>query len=146
MKIAISTLGENLDAPFDYRFKHASHILILDSKKLQYNKLPVLEREEEDPSDTEVARSIIEKGVNVLVTGNCSSRASDILSDAHVRLFNGKEGSVKDNVLSYYKKRLRAVYTEHYTIREARDVHPAEPDEEELWEIIPGHIPENGEK
>ncbi len=142
MKIAISTRGENLDAPFDYRFNQAAHVLVIDSKKLQYHKLPILEHKAKIPSDKELARSLIDYGVNVVVTGMCSDRVSEMLDDAHVRLYDGRDGSVKDNVADYYKNRLIPKISEHYSIDESFDVGTSDTNIDDLWELIPGHIPE----
>jgi len=141
VKIAITSLGDNLNAPFDYRLEHTHHVVILDSKNLQYKDLPILDREEE-PSDEAIARTLIKNQVDVVVTGECSGTVTDMLDDAHILLFNGKEGSVRDNVLALYRKKLSPKLSPHYSIDESETMPPADPTEEELWEVIPGHIPD----
>jgi predicted Fe-Mo cluster-binding NifX family protein len=137
MKIAVSSLGENLESPFDYRLNNASHVLILDSQNLQCKELPI-----KKPSELEIARSLIDKGVNVVVTGDCNEKTSDYLSEAHIRIYSGKKGSVKDNVLAFYKKKLLPALTDHYTVEESQNAPFANPTNDELWEIIPGYIPD----
>jgi predicted Fe-Mo cluster-binding NifX family protein len=139
MKIAVSSLGENLDAPYDYRFKQAPHVLILDSKNLQYKELSIQQKR---VSERDLARTLIDNGVNAVVTGKCSDPVSDMLIDAHIRLYDGKEGTVKDNLRAIYKHDLLLKFTDHYTIEESGNACPMDPDRAEIWEIIPGHIPE----
>jgi len=98
MKIAVSSLGENLESPFDHHLNHASHVLIFDSQNLKCNELSILEKEETNPSELKIIRSLMDTGVNVVVTGDYNDKTSDILSEAHIHLYNGKKGSVKDNV------------------------------------------------
>jgi predicted Fe-Mo cluster-binding NifX family protein len=141
MKIAVSSAGDNLNAPFDDRLEHTPHVVILDSKNLHYKDLRILNREE-PPSDEVIARTLIKNQVDVVVTGECSGILTDMLDDAHIRLFDGMEGSVRDNVLALYRKKLSPKLSPHYSIDESETMPPAEPTEEELWEVIPGHIPD----
>jgi len=141
MKIAVSSLGENLESPFDNNLNHASHILILDSKYLCCDELQILKNGGTKHTDQEFARSLKNNGVNVVVTGNCNEKTSDCLSEANISLYNGQKGSVKDNLLAYYRKQLIQAVSNHYTIDEPQNVQFTNPADEDLWEIIPGFVP-----
>lgn len=58
MKIAITSMGDQLNAPFDYRFEHAPNLVVLDSKNLEYRLLPVLIRNETSYRTTHFFTSI----------------------------------------------------------------------------------------
>ena len=118
MKIAVSSRGNNINAPYDYRLNNTPHVIILDSTKLQYKDMPLLDKGLIH-SDKTIARILIDEQVDVLVTGECSDTVTHMLDNAHIRLYEGKKGSVKENVLAFYKKELNPKISEHYSIDES---------------------------
>ena len=58
MKIAITSMGDQMNAPFDYRFGHAPDLVVLDSKNLEYKLSPVLIRNEASYNTTYFITSI----------------------------------------------------------------------------------------
>ena len=97
MKIAITSLGRDLDAQVDPRFGRAAYILIVDTAD---HGVEVLDNSENinafKGAGIQAAAQISKKGVAVLMTGYCGPNAYKTLQAAGVRVVNDVSGKVKD--------------------------------------------------
>ena len=94
MKIAITSMGQDLDAQVDPRFGRASYIVVADPDSLDFE---VIDNEENKNAfkgaGIQAASSIADKGAEVLLTGFCGPNAFKTLDAAGVKV--AKQGSIK---------------------------------------------------
>ena len=99
MKIAITSLGRDLDAQVDPRFGRAAYILIVDTAD---HGVEALDNSKNinafKGAGIQAAAQISKKGVAVLMTGYCGPNAYKTLQAAGVRVVNDVSGMVKDAV------------------------------------------------
>jgi len=99
MKIAISSLGRDLDSQIDPRFGRAAYILIVDTVS---NGVEVLNNSENinafKGAGIQAAAMLSKKGAEVLLTGYCGPNAYKTLQAAGVKVVNDVSGKVKDAV------------------------------------------------
>jgi predicted Fe-Mo cluster-binding NifX family protein len=99
MKIAISSLGRDLDSQIDPRFGRAAYILIVDTVS---NGLEVLDNSENinafKGAGIQAAAMLSKKGAEVLLTGYCGPNAYKTLQAAGIKVVNDVSGTVKDSV------------------------------------------------
>lgn len=99
MKIAVTATGPGLDAQVDPRFGRCQSFVIVDSETRE-----VLESFA-NPSvslgggaGVQTAAFIADRGVGVVLTGNCGPNAFRTLAAAGVKVFTGASGTVEDTL------------------------------------------------
>ena len=99
MKIALSSLGRDLDSKIDPRFGRAAYILIVDTVS---NGVEVLDNSENinafKGAGIQAAAMLSKKGAEVLLTGYCGPNAYKTLQAAGIKVVNDVSGKVKDAV------------------------------------------------
>jgi len=99
MKIAISSLGQDLDSQIDPRFGRAAYILIIDTV---HNGVEVFDNSANlnafKGAGIQAAAMLSKKGAEVLLTGYCGPNAYKTLQAAGVKVVNDVSGKVKDAV------------------------------------------------
>jgi predicted Fe-Mo cluster-binding NifX family protein len=97
MKIALTTSGNNLNAPLDSRFGRAPKFLIYDLEK---NTFEVMDNEQNlnalQGAGIQSAQNIARLGVKALVTGYCGPKASKVLRAAGIKIYNSTAANVKE--------------------------------------------------
>lgn len=99
MKVAITSMGQDLDSQVDPKFGRAAYILIADTD----NKgVEVLDNSENinafKGAGIQAAAMLSKKGAEVLLTGYCGPNAYKTLKAAGIRVVNDVSGKVKDAV------------------------------------------------
>ncbi|MDJ0817190.1 MAG: NifB/NifX family molybdenum-iron cluster-binding protein [Desulfobacterales bacterium] len=96
MKIAITSLGKDLDSEIDPRFGRAAHILIIDTEQ---NKVDVIDNSENidafKGAGIQAAALLSKKGAKILMTGYCGPNAFKTLQAAGIRVVSDVTGTVK---------------------------------------------------
>jgi predicted Fe-Mo cluster-binding NifX family protein len=103
MKIAITSTGKNLDSLMDPRFGRAPYIVIASSDG---DLLEVIDNAVNvnamRGAGIQAAKSLADRGVDVLLTGHCGPNAFTALQAAGIKVGTDQTGSVKE-VLSRFK-------------------------------------------
>ncbi len=97
MKIAFTTSGETLDAPFESRFGRAPKFLVYDLEKETFSVID--NRQNVNASQgagIQAATTVARAGVACLVTGHCGPKAYKVLSAARIRIFASSAATVKE--------------------------------------------------
>ncbi len=96
MKIAITSDGTNVDSPMNPRFGRAPYILIVtsDGKLVEVidNATNVNAMR---GAGIQAAKTLADKGVNILLTGHCGPNAFTALQAAGIKVGSDQSGSVK---------------------------------------------------
>ena len=109
MKIAFTTKGEGWDAVIDPRFGRTEFLVILDEES---GKLEAVDNssvsEHAHGAGPMTAQLIIEKDVQILVTGNCpGGNAERVISTAGIKTFTGAgDMTVKEAYQAYKENKL----------------------------------------
>ncbi|MFH2045582.1 MAG: NifB/NifX family molybdenum-iron cluster-binding protein [Pseudomonadota bacterium] len=107
MKIAVTSVGTDLDSQVDPRFGRAANIIIVDSETFEFE---VLDNKENinafKGAGIQAASMVSQKGAKVLLTGFCGPNAFKTLQAAKIGVANDASGSVKDAVKAYIDGKL----------------------------------------
>ena len=118
MKIAISATGPAIDAEVDPRFGRCQHFIIADSETMEFEAVDNANAEATGGAGISTAQMIVEKGAEVVLTGNCGSNAYGVLSTASIEIVTGVSGKIKDAIEGYkagtYQAAQQANVPDHY--------------------------------
>jgi len=96
MRIAVSAQGRTLDSQVDPRFGRAAAFVLVDTQTMAFDVI------ENSPgaggAGINAAKTVIDAGAEVALTGNCGPNAERTLRAAGVRLFTGVSGTVAEAV------------------------------------------------
>ncbi len=104
MKIAITANGKTLDSPMDPRFGRAPFILVVNTEG---ELLEVIDNMTNvnamRGAGIQAAKSLADRGVNVLLTGHCGPNAFTALQAAGIKVGSDQSGLVKDVIQKFLK-------------------------------------------
>lgn len=101
MKIAISAAGSNLDAEVDPRFGRCQTFIIIDPETMELEAVENSSASAAGGAGISAAQSIVDRGVQEVLTGNCGPNAYQVLNAAGIKLITGVSGKIKDVVEEY---------------------------------------------
>ena len=94
MKIAITSTGPNLEDEMDRRFGRAQMFLIVDTETGQYTAVDNKQNlEAAQGAGIQAAGTVVDQGVEVLITGHCGPNAYKTLQAAGVKVIVGARGT-----------------------------------------------------
>jgi len=110
MKIAVTAQGENLDVSIDARFGRAKGFIVYDdiSGEFSYvdNKLNLSAMQ---GAGIQSARTVIDTGARVLLSGNVGPKAFATLQTAGVDIYLCTDGTVREALEAYNRGELPLV-------------------------------------
>lgn len=115
MKIAVSATEGNMDAMIDPRFGRCAYFMIVETEGTDKNA-KIKESEAVQNTATQAMRGagvtaaqiVVNKGVNVVLTGNVGPNAFGALSQSGMKIITGVGGmTVKDAVQKYLNGELK---------------------------------------
>jgi len=107
MKIAITTVGENLEAAVDPRFGRAKTFLVYDDQTEQIELIPNTQNlQAAQGAGVQAAQQITDSGVQVLITGNVGPKAFSVLQTAGIKVYTGLSGTVREAIEAYKEGKL----------------------------------------
>jgi predicted Fe-Mo cluster-binding NifX family protein len=102
MKIALTTSGNDLNAPLDSRFGRAPKFIIYD---LEGNSFEVVDNEQNlnaaQGAGIQSAQTVARLGVGALVTGHCGPKAFRVLQAAGIKIYNTSAATVTEALDQY---------------------------------------------
>jgi predicted Fe-Mo cluster-binding NifX family protein len=97
VKVAFTTSGDDLDAPFESRFGRAPKFLVYD---LEADSCTVIDNRRTmnaaQGAGIQAAETIARSGAACLVTGHCGPKAFRVLSAAGIRIFTSSAATVRE--------------------------------------------------
>ncbi|MFC1912010.1 NifB/NifX family molybdenum-iron cluster-binding protein [Chloroflexota bacterium] len=109
MKIAISATGPDLDINVDPRFGRCQYFIIIDPDTMQFESVENSSAAASGGAGISAAQTIVSKGVEAVLTGNCGPNAYQVLSPAGIKVITGVSGKVKDAIQSYKSGQLKGI-------------------------------------
>jgi len=99
MRIAITSVGKELDSNLDPRFGRAEYFIILDPESMVFE---VVENAQNinlpQGAGIQAGKTIADNNVDVLITGHCGPKAFKVLQSAGVKIMTGAGGKVADAI------------------------------------------------
>jgi len=98
MKIAISSMGENLTDGVSEVFARCPYFIIAEIENGEIKKTEAIKNESENQmggAGISAAQLIAEKNVNAVITKNVGPRALDVLNQFDISIYYG-EGTIKE--------------------------------------------------
>jgi len=109
MRIAVSAKGADLDCPVDERFGRARGFILVDPETWAFECVPNAQNlEAPQGAGIQAARTVAERGAEVLITGHVGPKAFRTLSAAGIEVVSGATGTVREAVKAYLSGRLEA--------------------------------------
>ena len=108
MRIAISATGPTLDAEVDPRFGRCQYFIIADPETMEFEAVDNSSAMAAGGAGIAAGQAIVDKGVQVILTGNCGPNAYQVLSSAGIQVITGVSGKVKDAVEDYQLGKFQA--------------------------------------
>ncbi|HDP70674.1 MAG TPA: dinitrogenase iron-molybdenum cofactor biosynthesis protein [Actinobacteria bacterium] len=102
MKIAISSTGNELSSQVDPRFGRCQEFIIFDSETLEFEAISNEAINAAGGAGIKAAQLVVDKGAEVVITGNIGPNAFNVLAGADIRVFVGAAGTIQ-NVIDSYK-------------------------------------------
>jgi len=107
MKIAVTTSGNDLNAPLDSRFGRAPKFLIYD---LETKTFEIIDNKQNlnaaQGAGIQSAQNIVQLGAKALVTGHCGPEAFRVLKSAGVKIYNTSAATVAEALDLYLAGKL----------------------------------------
>jgi predicted Fe-Mo cluster-binding NifX family protein len=101
MRIAVSSEGDNLDAPASPVFGRCRTYLFVDSETLEFEALPNPAVSQGGGAGIQAAQFVVNHGAQAVLSGNLGPNAFDVLQAANVRGYLVPEGTVRQAVAAY---------------------------------------------
>lgn len=103
MKIAVSADGKELDSFLDQSFGRCPYFVVVETEDMSFDSIDNRKAALCDGAGVQSVDLVISKGVSVVITGNCSSKSVQKLSEVSVEIIIGVMGTVRQ-VVEMYKK------------------------------------------
>ena len=101
MRIAVSAKEASLDATVDPRFGRCPYFLIVEADDLSFEAIENQNAALGGGAGIQSAQLMAEKGVKVVLTGNCGPNAYQTLSAAGIQVVVGCSGGIKEVIESF---------------------------------------------
>jgi len=101
MKIAISSMGTDLDAQVDSRFGRCQRFIIVEPDTMKFEVLENSGATAAGGAGIATAQAITGKGVEVILTGHCGPNAFNVLEAAGVKVMTDVSGTVRHAIEGY---------------------------------------------
>lgn len=102
MKIAVTSMGTDLNSDVDPRFGRTQYFLVVDSETLDFR---VVENKQNlnlpQESGIQSSKTVMDAGAEVVITGNCGPKAFKALSTAGVKISVDFTGRVIEAVQKF---------------------------------------------
>lgn len=101
MKIAVSSAGQTLDDSVEARFGRCAYFLVIDPDTLEFEPIQNPNIALGHGAGIQSAQLLANKGVAVVLTGNCGPNAFQTLGAAGIQVITGANGQVREAVRMY---------------------------------------------
>jgi len=111
MKIAISSTGKDINSNVDSVFGRCPFFIIAeveDKKIVKTEAIKNTSAEKLSGAGISAAQTVVEKGANVIITGNVGPRALSVLKQFNVEVYSGS-GSIKEALQNFINDKLKKI-------------------------------------
>ena len=109
MKIAVSSVANDLMSNVDPRFGRATFFVIVDSNNMDFRAIENRQSiRQSQGAGIQAAQTVVAERVDVVITGNCGPKANRVLQAAGIQVVTGARGRIDDVVRRYMQNALGA--------------------------------------
>ena len=101
MKIAVTSVGKELDSQVDPRFGRAACFIIVETETLAFEAIENANIAASGGAGITSAKAVIDTGAQAVLTGNCGPNAERTLRAANIKLYTGVTGTVAEAVAQF---------------------------------------------
>lgn len=120
MKIAISAIGKEINDHADLRFGRAAYFIICDTENGERKAIDNGATSADHGAGIRAAQTIIDSGVQAVITGNIGPNAMEVLRAAGINIYAGDERTAGE-LLEAFKKsdlpELAAPRPKHFSLK-----------------------------
>jgi len=98
MKIAVTSVGKDLDSPVDPRFGRAAYFVLVDTETMGFEAIANDNVSAGGGAGIGSGKNVIDAGAVAVLTGNCGPNAERTLRAGNVKLYVGVSGTVAEAV------------------------------------------------
>ena len=109
MKIAISSMGKDLDAQVDPNFGRCQYFIIVDSDTLELEAVENPNIGLMSKAGTQSGHMMADRGIQVVLTGNMGPNAFQTLSVAGIHVIARVNGTVREAIRQFNSDQLRPI-------------------------------------
>jgi predicted Fe-Mo cluster-binding NifX family protein len=111
MKICISSTSDNVNALADSRFGRCQFYAIYDDETKEYEFIENKGAQEAQGAGLKAAQSVVDKNVDVVITGNMGPNAMRVLHSANIKVYKILGDKVKEQAKYYSEGKLISIDT-----------------------------------
>lgn len=108
MKVAVTSMGQDLKSKVDARFGRAKWFIVADTET---NQIQVINNEQNlnasQGAGIQTAENISKQGVTAVITGNCGPKAFKTLGAAGIQIYCSAEGTVAEALEKFKDGKLK---------------------------------------
>ena len=105
MKIAVSAMKPSLNSPIDPRFGRCRYLIFIDAETMELEAAENPNIMSLTGAGPQTAQLVVNKGVQVLLTGRLGPNTEQALAAAGIEVVAGVEGTVAEAVEGYKRSR-----------------------------------------
>ena len=98
MKIAVTSVGKDMDSQVDPRFGRAAYFALVDTETMTFEAIENDNVSAGGGAGINSAKNVIDAGAVAVLTGNCGPNAERTLRAGNVKLYTGLTGTVAEAV------------------------------------------------
>ncbi|MCW3989729.1 MAG: DUF5320 family protein [Candidatus Bathyarchaeota archaeon] len=101
MKVAVSSMGPDLDAAVSPRFGRCPYFVIVETATMGYEAMPNTSANSPSGAGIAAAQEVASRGIDAVLTGRFGPNASQVLSQVGIKMVTGASGTVRQAVETY---------------------------------------------
>jgi predicted Fe-Mo cluster-binding NifX family protein len=101
MRLAVSSVGPDLSSEVDPRFGRCRYLIYLDDESGEWEAVPNSNIDASGGAGIRTAQSVLDRGVQAVITGNVGPNAMEVLSGGGVSVYTGASGTVQEALQRY---------------------------------------------
>jgi len=111
MKIAVSSMGKNIESNASDIFGRCPYFIIVEIEDNEIKKIEAIENKNINQmggAGISIAKLIAEKDVETVITGNIGPRALDVLNQFKIKIYSGN-GMIKEVIQEFINGKLKEI-------------------------------------
>lgn len=96
MKIAFSTIGNDLSASVEPKFGRSPKFIVFDTEHDSFVVIENIDCDASGGAGIKAAETVVKAGVSTVVTGDCGPKALNALKQSDVTIYSAKNMSIED--------------------------------------------------
>ena len=105
MKIAVGSLGANLDAWVGARFGYCPQFVIVDTETMDSVMVPMPPTESEEEASLKAIRIVVQNGAEVVIVEEAKPSCREVMAQLGVEVIEGVRGLTVRQVVERYQRR-----------------------------------------